>query len=167
MRAIYPGSFDPVTNGHLDILGRAAKTFTEVIVAVLYNPGKSALFTVDERKAILETEVARWPNVRVDSFSGLTADYARHVGAKVIIRGLRAVSDFESELRIALTNRKLNPDLDTVFLMTTAEYLFLSSSGVKEIASFGGPVHGLVPDAVALRLADKFAVGRTQHATEE
>ena len=157
MRAIYPGSFDPVTNGHLDILGRAAKTFSEVVVAVLHNPSKSALFTVEERMAMLRAETARWPNVSVDSFSGLTAEYARRVGASVIIRGLRAVSDFDSELRIALTNRKLNPDLDTVFLMTTAEYLFLSSSGVKEIASFGGPVRGLVPDAVADGLTAKYA----------
>ena len=167
LRAIYPGSFDPVTNGHLDILGRAAKVFSEVIVAVLHNQSKAALFTVDERLEMLRAEAARWPNVRVDSFTGLTADYARRVGAAIIIRGLRAVSDFDSELRIALTNRKLNPDLDTVFLMTTGEYLFLSSSGVKEIASFGGPVHGLVPDDVAMRLQQKFAPPVTSHVAEE
>lgn len=165
MRAIYPGSFDPVTNGHLDILGRAAKTFSEVIVAVLHNPSKSALFTVEERMAMLAAETARWPNVSVDSFSGLTAEYARKVGAAVIIRGLRAVSDFDSEFRIALTNRKLNPDVDSVFLMTTGEYLFLSSSGIKEIASFGGPVHGMVPDAVAVALAGKYA--STSQSIEE
>lgn len=157
MRAIYPGSFDPVTNGHLDILGRAAKAFGEIVVAVLHNPSKRALFTVEERIDMLKAETRRWPNVTVDSFSGLTAEYARRVGATVIIRGLRAVSDFDAEFRIALTNRKLNPDLDTHFLMTSSEYLFLSSSGVKEIASFGGPVTGLVPEAVAHRLAAKFA----------
>jgi len=156
LRAIYPGSFDPVTNGHLDILGRAAKTFSDVVVAVLHNPSKSALFTVDERLEMLRAEAKRWPNVSVDTFTGLTADYARRVGAAVIVRGLRAVSDFDAEFRIALTNRKLNPDVDTHFLMTSSEYLFLSSSGVKEIASFGGPVHGLVPDSVAARLAARF-----------
>lgn len=167
LRAIYPGSFDPVTNGHLDILGRAAKTFDEVIVAVLHNPAKSALFTVEERLAMLSEQAKRWPNVQVATFTGLTAEYARQIGASVIIRGLRAVSDFDAEFRIALTNRKLNPDLDTVFLMTTAEYLFLSSSGVKEIASFGGSVHGLVPTSVAEQLTRKYSAHNERLPAEE
>ncbi len=164
MRAIYPGSFDPVTNGHLDILGRAAKTFPEVVVAVLHNPSKSALFTVEERLAMLREETSQWPNVSVGTFTGLTVDYAREIGASIIVRGLRAVSDFDAEFRIGLTNRKLADDIESVFFLTNLEYQFLSSSGVKEIASFGGPVKGLVPDAVAARMAHKFA---PRHTTVE
>jgi pantetheine-phosphate adenylyltransferase len=164
LRAIYPGSFDPVTNGHLDILGRAAKTFSEVVVAVLHNASKSALFTVDERLEMLREETKQWPNVSVGSFTGLTVDYARKVQATHMVRGLRAVSDFDAEFRIGLTNRKLADDVESVFFLTNLEYQFLSSSGVKEIASFGGPVKGMVPDAVAARLAEKFA---TRHTTVE
>lgn len=158
LRAIYPGSFDPVTNGHLDIIERASQMFDELIVAVLHNPNKQGgLFSVDERVDLLRQVTGAFPNVTVDSFGGLTADYARIKEAKVTIRGLRAVSDFDAELRIALTNRKLNPDLETVFLMTRAGYLFLSSSVIKEIASFGGSVRGMVPDVVADSLDAKFS----------
>lgn len=161
--AIYPGSFDPVTNGHLDILERARHIFDEVVVAVLVNRTKHCLFDTDERVAMIREATAAMDRVRVESFYGLTADYARMRGANILIRGLRAVSDFDAELRIALTNKKLNPDLETVFLMTSSEYLFLSSSTVREIASMQGSVDAMVPPGVARRLQDKYALpaGRT------
>ncbi len=153
--AIYPGSFDPITNGHLDILARAVGVFDRVIVVVLSNTRKAGLFTHAERVEMIHAVVAS-DRVSVESFSGLTADFARMRGARILIRGLRAVSDFEAELRIALTNRKLNPDLDTVFLMTSAENLFLSSSTVREVASMGGDLTGMVPPVVGERLRRKF-----------
>lgn len=136
--AICPGSFDPVTNGHLDIIGRAAEIFDEVIVAVGNNPGKRTLFTVEERVALLKTVLAETglDNVRVDHFDGLQVDYARAQNAQVIVKGLRALSDFEYEFQMALTNKKLAPELETVFMMTANEYAFLSSSLVKEIVFF-------------------------------
>lgn len=155
--AIYAGSFDPITNGHLDILERAKQIFDEVIVAVLINRSKLGLFTCEERVEMIREVTGGMPGVKVESFSGLTADYARLKGAKTLIRGLRAVSDFDTELRIALTNKKLNPELETVFLMTSSDYLFLSSSTVREIASMHGPTTGMVPDLVAQRLRDKYA----------
>lgn len=155
--AIYPGSFDPITNGHLDILVRASQIFDEVIVAVLRNTSKSCMLDIDERVALIRQATAELPRISVESFSGLTADYARLKGAKNLIRGLRAVSDFDAELRIALANKKLNPELETVFLMTSSEYLFLSSSTVREIASLGGPTTGMVPEVVERRLREKFA----------
>lgn len=154
--AIYPGSFDPITNGHLDILERASHIFDDVLVAVLVNSKKSGLFPHEERVEMIKFVTAHLPNVRVDSFSGLTAEYARLQQAGLLIRGLRAVSDFDSELRLALTNKKLNPGLETVFLMTSAENLFLSSSTIKEIVSLGGSPVGMVPDSVAERLVEKY-----------
>lgn len=154
--AIYPGSFDPITNGHLDILERASHIFDEVIVAVLVNTSKSGLFTHAERVAMIKQVAGSLTNVKVDSFSGLTAEYARQKDASVLIRGLRAVSDFDAELRLALTNKKLNPALETVFLMTSAENLFLSSSTIKELTALGGSPAGMVPDPVAVKLVEKF-----------
>lgn len=155
--AIYAGSFDPITNGHLDILERACQIFDEVIVAVLINRSKLGLFSCEERVEMIRQVTRDMPRVKVESFSGLTADFARLKGARTLIRGLRAVSDFDTELRIALTNKKLNPELETVFLMTSSDYLFLSSSTVREIASMHGPTTGMVPDLVAQRLRDKYA----------
>ena len=154
--AIYPGSFDPITNGHLDILERASHIFEEVIVAVLVNQSKQGLFSNEERVALIREVTGHLKNVTVDSFSGLTAEYARQKDASVLIRGLRAVSDFDSELRLALTNKKLNPSLETVFLMTSAENLFLSSSTIKELVSLGGSPVGMVPDTVARSLVGKY-----------
>ncbi|MCC6730113.1 MAG: pantetheine-phosphate adenylyltransferase [Chthonomonadales bacterium] len=153
--AIVPGTFDPVTNGHLDIIERAAQLFPTVHVAVAASSNKSALFTPEERVAMLHEVCAQMGTVSVGSFAGLLVDYAGECGAHVIVRGLRAVSDFEYELQMAHTNRRLRPDLETVFVMTTTEYSFLSSSIVKQIARLGGPVEGLVPDSVRQRLRDK------------
>ena len=161
VRAIYPGSFDPITNGHLDILERASHLFDEVIVAVLVNTSKRGLFTHDERVAMIGSVTGHLKNVRVDFFSGLTAEYARVQGAQVLIRGLRAVSDFDSELRLALTNKKLNPSLETVFLMTSAENLFLSSSTIKELVSLGGSPVDMVPDLLVEPLIAKLCPAPT------
>lgn len=150
--AIYPGSFDPITNGHLDIIERAVAIFDEVTVAVLINTTKPGLFPFEERVELIREAVKPYPRVSVESFRGLTADYARAKGVQFLIRGLRAVSDFDAELRIALMNRKLNPDLDTVFLMTSAQNLFLASSTVKEVALLGADCSGMVPEIVAERL---------------
>lgn len=155
-KAVYPGSFDPLTYGHLDVIERAASLFEEVIVAVSRNASKKPLFSVAERVDMLREVLAPYANVRVDSFDGLTVNYARGNGASAIIRGLRAISDFENEFMMALTNKKLAPTIDTVFLMTRAEYSFISSSGVKEVASFGGCVKELVPPAIERRLIEKF-----------
>lgn len=154
--AIYPGSFDPITNGHIDILERASKIFDEVIVVVLCNPAKKTLFTMEERLCMIKEAIRGYENVSVDSYSGLTAQYAQAKGANLLIRGLRAVSDFDAELRIALTNKKLNPELETIFLMTSPKYLFLSSSTVKEIASMSGCTKGMVPEFIGERLEQKF-----------
>ncbi len=156
-RAIYPGSFDPVTTGHLDVLDRAAKLFDEVIVAVAYNEQKQALFTTDERVALLAGATARWENVRVERFDGLLVEFARQQGAAAVIRGLRAVSDFEFEFQMALMNRKLEPEIETIFLTPREEYTYLSSRIVKEIARLGGNVETFVPPSVAAALRTKFA----------
>jgi pantetheine-phosphate adenylyltransferase len=158
--AVYPGSFDPATNGHLDVIGRAARLFDEVVVAVGRNAGKSPAFSPDERVAML-AEVCgdRWGNVRVTLFEGLLVEFAAAQGARAVIKGLRAVSDFEYEFQMALANRHLAPDLETLFLMTSAEHLYLSSSIVKEIARLGGDVSGLVPESVARRLREKLRPG--------
>jgi len=155
MKAVCPGSFDPVTSGHVDVIERAAKVFGQVIVAVAPSPGKEALFSVDERVGMLREVTSHIPNVRVDAFDGLLVDYVRSQEASVIVKGLRAVSDFEIEFQMALMNRNLEPEVETVFMMTGAEYSYLSSSIVKEIAALGGSVDGLVPRTVARRLEEK------------
>ncbi len=160
-RAIYPGSFDPVTYGHLDVIRRAASVFDELIVSILNNKEKKPLFSLEERVKILERATADLPNVKVDSFSGLLIDYAASQDIHVAIRGLRAITDFEYELQIAQTNRVLSKeDLDTMFFTTSLEYSYLSSSSVKEIASFGGDISKCVPDFVADMVYDKFGIVR-------
>ncbi len=146
--AVCPGSFDPVTLGHMDIIERATKIFGKVIVAVLNNPAKKTSFTVQERTALLTRATAHLPAVQVDSFEGLLADYAKLCHADAIVKGLRALSDFEYEFQMALTNKKLNRDLETVFLTTSSDNMFLSSSVVKDIARFGGDISGLVPGCI-------------------
>src|SRR5690554_7718194 len=153
--AICPGSFDPVTNGHLDIIERAATIFDLVIVAVLKNPSKTQLFTVDERSALLETVLEHLPNVKIDHFAGLLVNYAESRDARVIVKGLRAISDFEYEFQMALTNKRQNPAIETMFMMAKNEYSFLSSSMVKELAYFGGNLDGLVPPQVLSALEKK------------
>ena len=155
--AIYPGSFDPMTYGHLDIIKRAAEIFDHLTVAVLNNNVKSPLFSVDERVNILKEATKDLPNVSVESFQGLLIDYAKEKDIQVSVRGLRAITDFEYELQIAQTNRKLsNGQLDTIFLTTSLEYSYLSSSSVKEIASFNGDITPLVPDFVAKLVYEKY-----------
>ncbi|CDQ40225.1 MULTISPECIES: pantetheine-phosphate adenylyltransferase [Virgibacillus] len=154
--AICPGSFDPVTYGHLDIIQRGAKIFDHVIVAVFNNQSKSPLFTVEERIDLLEKCTTDLPNVTIDSSNGLLMDYAKSKNAQAVIRGLRAVSDFEYEMQITSMNRKLNKDIETFFMMTNNQYSFLSSSIVKEIAKYRGNVSDLVPDAVEAALERKF-----------
>lgn len=146
--AIYSGSFDPVTNGHLDIIERSSKIFEHVIVAVFCNPYKQPMFTMEERVELLRDAVKAFPNVSVDSFGGLLIDYAQQQGASVIIRGIRAISDFEGEFQKASMNKKLDPSIETLFLMSSTEHTFLSSSIVKEAAMFGGCIKGLVPENV-------------------
>lgn len=148
MIAVYPGSFDPVTNGHIDIIQRAAKLTDTLYVAVLTNPSKKPFFTVDERISLLEKVTEDIPNVKIEPFSGLLIDYAEKIGAKIIFRGLRAVSDYEYELQMALANKKLKGDTETLFMVANSKYSFLSSSLVKEIATFGGDLTGMVPDFV-------------------
>jgi pantetheine-phosphate adenylyltransferase len=156
-RAIYPGSFDPVTNGHLDVVERARKLFDEVIVAVAYNDEKQALFTLQERLALLHETLGQADNVRIAQFDGLLVQFAAAQKANAVIRGLRAVSDFEFEFQMALMNRKLEGALETIFLMPKEEYTYLSSRLVKEIARLGGNVSTFVPPAVAKALAQKFS----------
>jgi pantetheine-phosphate adenylyltransferase len=155
-RALCPGSFDPVTNGHLDIVGRAAQLYDEVIVAVFVNESKSSMFTVDERRAMLEEATASYGNVRIDSFHGLIVDYCREHDVPVIVKGLRAVSDFDYELQMAQMNRGL-AGVDTLFMPTNPEYSFLASSLVKEIAKWGGDVSALVPPHVLKQLHERTA----------
>lgn len=146
--AIYPGSFDPVTLGHLDIIERASELFDKLIVVVMHNVSKFPIFTAEERVHLLRCVTDHLPNVEIDGYSGLLADYAGKRGACTIVKGLRAMSDFENEFSMALTNRKLNPDVDTAFLMTSAEYMYLSSSMVKDIALHGGSIAGFVPPKI-------------------
>lgn len=155
-KAIYPGSFDPVTNGHIDIVKRAAHIFDELIVAVLSNKGKSPLFSIEERVKILQGVFADIPNVKVMSYEGLLVDFAMENDAKVIVRGLRAVTDFEYELQMAQTNNVLNSDVETLFLTTALEYAYLSSSTVKEVASYGGDISKFVPENIAKLTYEKF-----------
>lgn len=159
-RAIYPGSFDPMTLGHLDIIKRSAQMFDELIVGVLNNTAKSPLFSLEERVNMLKNVVSEIPNVRVAGFDGLLVDFARQNGIHIIVRGLRGVTDFEYELNIAQSNRKVAPDIDTVFLTTDTEYSYLSSSVVKEYARFGVDVSGFVPEAVRGILRDRYAADR-------
>ena len=147
--AVYPGSFDPFTNGHLDILERSLRLFDEVVVAVLINPNKSCLIQSSERVRMIKDSIGDRPGVRVDQFNGLLIDFCHKMNATAVIRGLRAVSDYEYEVQLSTINRQLAPDLETVFLMSSPQYSFLSSSIVKEIARYGGPIANLVPPPVA------------------
>ena len=160
--AIYPGSFDPITYGHIDIVERSLEIFDTVIVAIAYDTSKNALFTVKERMETVKAVFAHVPNVVVDSFKGLLVHYVENTNAKVIIRGLRATSDFEYEFHMASMNRSLNPRLDTVFMMTSKDYFFVSSRTIKEVASLGGAVEGLIPGLVAKRLRQKFRLPVTK-----
>jgi len=153
--AIYPGSYDPVTNGHLDLIERAHKVFDRLVVGVLRNLEKQPLFSLDERVEMLRAVTRKWDNVEVEVFDGLLVEYARRRNARVILRGIRAVSDYEYELQMALMNRKLEPELETVFMLPAEAYSYLSSSLVKEIARLGGPIHDLVPPLVEERLRAK------------
>jgi pantetheine-phosphate adenylyltransferase len=153
--AIYPGTFDPPTNGHLDLIERGSKIFDELIVAILRNAEKAPLFSLPERRLMLETLTQDFKNVRVDTFDGLTVDYAARVKASAVLRGIRAVSDYEYELQMALMNRKLRPELETVFMMPAEQYSYLSSRLVREIAQLGGSVSHLVPEMVDQRLKEK------------
>jgi pantetheine-phosphate adenylyltransferase len=153
--AVYPGSFDPIHNGHLDIIERCRPLFDEVLVAVLHNEGKQPLFSVEERVEVIRSLVGRHPDCRVESFSGLLVDFMDHVGARAVVRGLRAVSDFEDELQMALMNRRLNPRVETVFMMPKEDYSYLSSRLVKEVFGLGGDVTGLVPDLVMEKLSQR------------
>ncbi|KAB3535219.1 pantetheine-phosphate adenylyltransferase [Alkaliphilus pronyensis] len=152
---IYPGSFDPITNGHLDIIERASKICDKVIVAVLENPSKNPMFIIEERVTLIKEVIKSFENVEVDSFSGLLIDYAAKKSANVIVKGLRAVSDFEYEFQMALMNRKLSPELETIFLMTSSQNSYLSSSVVKEVARFGGCIEGLVPQPIVKAILKK------------
>ncbi|PYX38378.1 MAG: pantetheine-phosphate adenylyltransferase [Acidobacteria bacterium] len=153
--AVYPGSFDPPTNGHLDLIERGSKIFDELVVAILRNLDKDPLFSVSERVAMLEALTANYSNVRVDTFDGLTVDYAAKMGASSVLRGIRALSDYEYELQMALMNRKLRPELETVFMMPAEKYSYLSSRLVREVAQLGGSVKGLVPELVEQNLRGK------------
>ena len=155
--AIYPGSFDPLTNGHLDVVQRAAKLFDRVLVAVAKNEGKHPLFTLDERLALVKTSIAHLPNVEADSFDSLLVEYVVSRQAQAIVRGLRAISDFEFEFQLALMNRKLNENVETIFMMPKDTYTFLSSGIVKEIARLGGDVGSFVPAPVQTALVRKFS----------
>jgi pantetheine-phosphate adenylyltransferase len=157
--AVCPGSYDPVTNGHIDVITRAAETFDEIIVAVVNASMRKsrALFSAEERVGFIESATSHLPNVRVDTFDILITEYARRVGASAIVKGLRAISDFEYELEMNQLNRHLAGDIESVYLMASPQYSFLSSSGVKEIATFGGNVSDLVPDEVARRLKEAFS----------
>lgn len=155
--AVYPGSFDPITFGHLDILNRGLELFDKVIVAVAHNIEKTGLFSVEERMDLIRESVNGNKNVIVDFFHGLLVDYVKKVGARTVIRGLRAMSDFEYEFQMASMNRKLNMGMDTIFMMTSKDYFFVSSRTIKEVAIFGGPVDGFVPQVVEQRLRDKLS----------
>ena len=156
MVAIYPGSFDPITNGHLDVIERGSRLFDRLIVSVLRNEAKAPLFTVQERMEMLAETVSRFTNVEIDSFHGLLADYAVQKNAGVILRGIRAISDYENELQMALMNRRLQPGLETAFLLAGEAFSFISSRLVKEVIGLGGNITGLVPPLVEQRLRERF-----------
>lgn len=153
--AICPGSFDPITLGHLDIIRRAAVMFDKVIVAVLVNPSKNPSFTAEERLAMIKNVTADIPNVEAECFDGLLAEYARLKQAQAIVKGLRAVTDFEYEFQMSLVNRKLNPETDTIFLTTSAQHMYLSSSMVKSIAKFGGDISDFVPECICVEISER------------
>ncbi len=155
--AVYPGSFDPLTNGHVDIILRGARLFDRIGVAILANAEKTPLFSVDERVEIARTVFNGQPHVEVDTFDGLLVDYVARRQAQVIVRGLRAVSDFEFEFQMALMNQRLNPDIETVFMMPAEQYTYISSRLIKEVATLGGRIRGFVPDLVERRLREKIA----------
>jgi len=155
-RAIYPGSFDPITNGHLDVIERGRKLFDEIIVAVLVNAEKKPLFNFDERTEIIRTVVANTPEIKVDTFNGLLVNYAQSKQADCIIRGIRAISDYEYELQMALMNRRLAPNIETVFMMAAEPYSYLSSRLVKEVFMLNGSITGLVPELVEQKMKEKF-----------
>ncbi len=156
-RAVYPGSFDPLTYGHLDLIERSLRIFDELIVAVVTNPAKTALFSDAERVEMIREATRSFGRIEIMVFEGLLVDFAKNVGARAIVRGLRAISDFEYEFQMALMNRKLREEIETVFLMPHEAYSYISSRLVKEVAGYGGTVTGLVPPGVEKRLADKFA----------
>lgn len=158
--AVYPGTFDPFTNGHLDVIVRASALFDKVIVGVLHNSAKSPLFSVEERVNILTKVTEEMPNVEVKHFSGLSINFVRECHANIIVRGLRAITDFDYELQMAQTNRVLAPDIDTMFLTTCLEYAYLSSTTVKEVASFGGDISKFVPSYVEARIIEKLNLKR-------
>jgi pantetheine-phosphate adenylyltransferase len=155
VKAIYPGSFDPVTNGHLDLIARASNIFDHLVVAILRNSEKNPLFTVEERVAMLSEGIAEFDNVSVSTFDGLLVDFAREERAHAVVRGIRAISDYEYEFQMALMNRRLAPDVETIFLMPDAKYSFVSSRLVKQVFRLGGSVDGLVPKFVVERMKDK------------
>lgn len=155
VKAIYPGSFDPLTNGHLDLIARAARIFDHLVVAILRNSAKEPLFTVEERVAMLSEGVAEFDNVSVSTFDGLLVEFAREERAQAVVRGIRAISDYEYEFQMALMNRRLSPELETIFLMPDAKYSFVSSRLVKEVFNLGGSVDGLVPKFVVERMKIK------------
>lgn len=158
---ICPGSFDPVTLGHIDIISRASKMFSRVIVAVLSNPAKDkSSFSIDERINLLKKSTANLNNIEIVSFEGLLAEYAKNRNVKTIVKGLRAVSDFEYEFQMSLTNKNLNPDLETIFLTSEAKYMYLSSSMVKQVASLGGDIKGFVPDCVLDEIVERLSAKR-------
>ncbi|HKK91269.1 MAG TPA: pantetheine-phosphate adenylyltransferase [Desulfobacteraceae bacterium] len=154
--AIYPGSFDPLTNGHADIIERGLKIFDRVIVAIMHNPSKNCLFSVDERMEMIKKSFESKKNIQVDSFNGLVVDYARMHNAVALLRGMRAISDFENEFQMALMNRRLNKKVQTVFLMTGLRWIFTSSSIIKEVAQFGGDITGMAPKPVKDKMLEKF-----------
>lgn len=159
-RAIYPGSFDPLTNGHLDIIERSSRMVDELYVTVLNNNAKNPLFSVDERVSMIRELTEHLPNVKVSTSDGLTAEYAKEIGATIIVRGLRAVTDFEYELQIAQTNHVVNPQVDTIFLTTNLKYSYLSSTTVKEVASYGGDISKFVPETIIDRIYRKYNINR-------
>jgi pantetheine-phosphate adenylyltransferase len=159
VKALYPGTFDPPTNGHIDLIQRGAKLFDHLVVAVLNNPGKNPLFTVEERVEMLRESISGLSNVSVATFDGLMVDFARQQGASAVLRGIRAISDYEYEFQMALMNRRLAPEIETVFLQPAGRYSFVSSRMLKEVFSFGGEVTGLVPPNVLKRLRSRFNKG--------
>ncbi len=165
--AVYPGSFDPITNGHLDIIRRGLRSFDRLIVLVAYNPNKKGLFSIEERMQLIREVIGNDTRITVDSSPGLLVEYVKNAGANVILRGLRALSDFEYEFQMALINRRLNRDIETVFLMTGYKWFYTSSQLIKEAASHGGSVRGLVPDIVLHKLEEKYGHRLNNHEGED